>query len=160
MQKEPAMSLTEALPPTVDRVRARTAPGLNHEIDLRTETNVSRAGGAGADRIGARIKELDHEWDIERALETNAGIVILTGLLLSRLHSRRWMALSAGAAGFLVSHALHGWCPPVSVFRRLKVRTASEIGEEMIALRLLRGDFRPTSDPSEALSQARRNSIR
>ena len=43
--------------------------------------------------------------------------------------------------GFLLQHALQGWCPPVPVFRRLGVRTTAEIDRERYALKALRGDF-------------------
>jgi hypothetical protein len=45
------------------------------------------------------------------------------------------------ASGFLLQHALQGWCPPVSLFRRLGVRTSAEIEQERYALKALRGDF-------------------
>jgi hypothetical protein len=36
---------------------------------------------------------------------------------------------------------VQGWCPPLPVFRRLGIRTASEIDYERYALKSLRGDF-------------------
>ena len=45
-------------------------------------------------------------------------------------------------AGFLLQQALQGWCPPVSVLRKLGLRTQREIDEERFALEALRGDFR------------------
>ena len=45
-------------------------------------------------------------------------------------------------AGFLLQHAVQGWCPPLPVFRRLGFRTQTEIEEERYALKALRGDFR------------------
>jgi hypothetical protein len=44
-------------------------------------------------------------------------------------------------AGFLLQHAVQGWCPPVPVFRRLGFRTQTEIDYERYALKVLRGDF-------------------
>lgn len=70
--------------------------------------------------------------------------------------NRKWFALPAVVSGFFLQHALQGWCPPVPFFRKAGVRTTSEIDEERTALRLLRGDFRPTSEPAEAHEQARR----
>jgi hypothetical protein len=43
--------------------------------------------------------------------------------------------------GFLLQHAVQGWCPPLPLLRRLGVRTADEINEERYALKALRGDF-------------------
>lgn len=60
--------------------------------------------------------------------------------------------------GFLLQHALQGWCPPVPVLRRLGFRTQTEIDEERYALKALRGDFRelvsPSVDPARAADQA------
>ena len=56
--------------------------------------------------------------------------------------SRKWFALPGVVAGFLLQHALQGWCPPLPIFRRLGVRTQSEIDHERYALKALRGDFR------------------
>jgi hypothetical protein len=36
--------------------------------------------------------------------------------------------------GFMLMHAVVGWCPPVSVFRRLGCRTMREIDRERSAL--------------------------
>ena len=55
---------------------------------------------------------------------------------------RRFFMLPAAVAGFLLQHAVQGWCPPVPVLRRLGFRTASEIDEERYVLKALRGDFR------------------
>ena len=48
-----------------------------------------------------------------------------------------------------LQHAVQGWCPPLAVWRRLGVRTQSEIDEERYALKALRGDFRDVRPPSE-----------
>jgi hypothetical protein len=55
--------------------------------------------------------------------------------------NRKWFMLPAGVAAFLLQHAIQGWCPPLSVFRRMRVRTADEINEERFALKAMRGDF-------------------
>ena len=78
---------------------------------------------------------------IERWLETNAATVSLVGMALGSFVDRRWFALPAVVAGFLLQHAIQGWCPPLPVFRRLGVRTAAEIHDEIVELRRLRGDF-------------------
>ena len=129
------------LPTTVDRVRQNTCAEWNARIQRQTEENVAayaRRGGAAIDR---RLAELDAEWDIERTLEANAATAVLVGVTLSTL-DRRFLVLPAAVAGFLLQHALQGWCPPLGLFRRLGVRTATEIDQERIALKALRGDFR------------------
>jgi hypothetical protein len=129
------------LPSTVERVRSHTADDVNRRIIQQTLANVSQHGQGGAEAIERRLRELDAEWDIERLLETNAASISLIGLALGATVDRRWFVLPAAVAGFLLQHALQGWCPPLPVFRRLGIRTASEIDEERYALKAMRGDF-------------------
>ena len=128
-------------PTTVDRVPAQTVRSVNEQIRLQTQKNIARFRGASQAAISKRLAELDAEWDIERRLETNASVAILVGLTLGATVDRRFYLLPAAVAGFLLQHALHGWCPPLPVFRRFGVRTASEIDYERYALKALRGDF-------------------
>jgi len=59
---------------------------------------------------------------------------------------RRFFALPAVVAGFLLQHALQGWCPPLPVFRRLGFRTQAEMERERYALKALRGDFEKVTE--------------
>ena len=45
-----------------------------------------------------------------------------------------WGLLFWTQMGFLVHHAVKGWCPPLPVFRRLGFRSAQEISAERVAL--------------------------
>lgn len=127
---------------------------MNAEIRARIRRNVRCYEGAAPHEIDARIRELEDEWDIERVLEANAAAISLFGLAMGAFSNRRWYLLPAAVAGFLMQHAIQGWCPPVPVLRRLGVRTAAEIAEEINALRILRGDFRPTGEAADAVRQA------
>jgi hypothetical protein len=91
--------------------------------------------------IDQRLRELDEEWDIERLLEVNASTLALLGMGLGLAVNRRFYLMPALVMGFLLQHALQGWCPPVPLFRRLRVRTQSEIELERYSLKALRGDF-------------------
>jgi hypothetical protein len=147
--------LNMRLPGTQERVVLNTGRKAQAMIDRQTEKDVAAHAGDTSEQIEARIAELRREWDIERALEANASIVIFTSIALGFFVDRRWLALGAMASVFLFQHALQGWCPPVPVMRRLGVRTAREIEQEIEALRLLRGDLQPTNNPLEAIAQAR-----
>jgi hypothetical protein len=129
------------LPSTADRVPNNTSNVVNQQIRRQTERNVAHYAAAGNWAIDRRLQELDREWDMERILEANAATVSLVGLTLGAAVNRKWFALPAVVSGFLLQHALQGWCPPLPVFRRLGVRTATEINEERMALKALRGDF-------------------
>lgn len=130
------------IPSTTDRVPAQTAEPINEEIRRQIERNVARCAEAGPGAIDRRLEELDREWDIERTLEANAATASLIGLTLGATVDRKWFIFPAFVAGFLLQHAVQGWCPPVPVFRRLGFRTQSEIDQEKYALKALRGDFR------------------
>ncbi|HEY8160399.1 MAG TPA: DUF2892 domain-containing protein [Methylobacter sp.] len=132
---------TSPLPPETDRVRLHTSPEINKRIDADIDWTIQRYNGASPEEITQRIDELDREWDIERVLETNAATVALLSLTLSKTNSRKWMWLSTGVAAFLLQHALQGWCPPITIFRRLGIRTQGEIDREKYSLKVLRGDF-------------------
>ncbi len=133
------------LPSTVGRVPAHTADEINAQIQRQTEQSIGRCAAQGPDATSRRLRELDEEWDIERTLEANAATLSLVGLGLGTFVDRRFYALPAAVAGFLLQHALQGWCPPVPVFRRFGFRTQSEIEQERYALKALRGDFEGVS---------------
>jgi hypothetical protein len=129
----------------------------NDRIQARTLHDVSRYIGADPVFIDERLRELEREWNVERTLEANAASLTLLGLGLGLTVNRKFLLLPVLAAAFLLEHALQGWCPPVSVLRRLGIRTAAEIQEEIIALRILRGDFlERVHYPERALASARR----
>jgi hypothetical protein len=104
------------------------------------------------EEIPDRLKELDREWDIERALAAMSSGLTLLGLALGRRGRRRALALSAIVQGFYMQHTLQGWCPPLPVLRRLGFRTATEIEREKCALKDLLRD----RDPEEVLAHAAR----
>jgi hypothetical protein len=130
------------IPSTAERVPQHTAERVNEEIRRQTEANVARYAAAGPEAIDRRLAELDGEWDVERSLEANAATAVLVGVALGAAVDRRFFLLPAVVAGFLLQHAVQGWCPPLPIFRRLGFRTATEIDHERYALKALRGDFR------------------
>ncbi len=146
------------LPSTVRRVPAHTGRRQNRRIREAQRRNVAVRVRRSPRDIARRLRELDREWDIERALEANAAAVGLTGVALGVFVTRWFLVVPAVAAGFLLQHALQGWCPPLPVLRRLGFRTSREIDEERNALKAVRGDFRGIdrrSSPS-VLAAARR----
>ena len=150
------MDIATHLPATEERVPRNTSSVVNHRIQGRTLHDVSRFIGADPVFIDERIRQLQREWDIERTLEANAATVGLAGMALGSFVDRRFLILPALVSAFLLQHALQGWCPPMPLLRRLGIRTAREIHDEIIALRILRGDFLERVDtPERALASAR-----
>ncbi|MBX3501391.1 MAG: hypothetical protein KF889_18280 [Alphaproteobacteria bacterium] len=125
-----------------ERVARNTAEAINRRIRAATAERLAHYAD-NPEEIDARLRELDDEWDIERAIEANASTIAFAGIALGVTHDRRWLLLPALVSAFLFQHATQGWCPPVPVLRRLGVRTADEINQERYALKALRGDFEP-----------------
>ncbi len=137
------------IPATQKRVPEHTDKNINDRIRQNTEARVSAFSYAGREAIDKRLEQLDREWDIERAIEANGSVLLLTGLGLGALFSKKWLILPALVGGFCLQHAIQGWCPPIEAFRRMGVRTAREIEEERNALKALRGDFDEISGPQK-----------
>jgi hypothetical protein len=142
------------IPETTTRVTRHTARHVNTEICRQIEENVTQTAASGVEAINRRLAELDREWDIERTLEANAATASLIGLTLGATVDRRWFLLPVVVAGFLLQHAVQGWCPPVPVFRRLGFRTQTEIDYERYALKVLRGDFQGLPGREQSSSHA------
>jgi len=132
-----------------DRVRSHSSAAVNARIDRETLRRVQRYANRDGPELARRIQRLQREWDLERALQANAAVLAMTGLALGT-RDRRWLALPALVAGFLLMHAVQGWCPPVPLLRRLGFRTRREIETERYAIKALRGDFQSVRPRSAA----------
>lgn len=130
-----------ALPDSRGRVPAHTKEAINRRIDRQMRYRLEYYA-RHPQEIDERLRQLDREWDVERALEANAASVGLIGLLLALLRGQRYLLLPLTVCGFLLQHALQGWCPPLAIFRRFGLRTRDEIAVERQALKILRGDFK------------------
>jgi len=124
-----------------ERVRRHTPPQELEEIDERIERNIRFFGSQPQPLLTQRIQALEQEWSVERWLETNASVLAVGGALIGLTFKKKWLVLSTVVSGFLLQHAVSGWCPPVPFLRRLGVRTQSEIDREKFALKAVRGDF-------------------
>lgn len=138
-----------------DRVRANTPPEINQAIDTEIAATVRFYAGKTDYEITKRIKELDLEWDIERYLEANAAIFTFIGAALGLKKNQNWFVLPLIVSIFLLQHAVQGWCPPLSIFRRLGIRTRREIEVEKYAMKALRGDFDEISTQYSDINRAK-----
>jgi hypothetical protein len=139
---------------TRNRVPAHTSEDINQRIRQEISRNV-RYYAAHPEKMPERLRELDQEWDIERAIQANAAAIGFFGVMMGATRGRGWLALPALVTGFLFQHAVQGWCPPVPVLRRLGFRTSYEIEEERQALKAVRGDFAKVRDAGTAVRAAR-----
>jgi hypothetical protein len=147
---------SKALPGVDEHVPRHIRSSLDDRIHARTLHDVSRYVGADPVFIDERIRELELEWDLERSLEANAALIGLLGLGLGLAINKKFLLLPMAMSAFLLQQSLRGWCPPLPLIRQFGIRTSAEIHEEIIALRILRGDFlERVSYPESALSSAR-----
>ena len=126
--------MSQILKTAFDRVRKVTSASTNEEIDKEIDENISFFSNQPGNLIERRIRELDKEWDIERTLELNASLIGLTGIFLAATINKKWLILPGIVTAFLAQHAIQGWCPPVSFFRKLHFRTRKEIDREKYSL--------------------------
>jgi hypothetical protein len=145
--------MLQELAPTATRVELSTAPEENERIKRQTEIHVALYDGASHEEITKRIEELDREWDVERILQLNSSLFSLAGIFFGRKSSRVWYALPTAIYGFLMRHAISGWCPPLPVLRKMGIRTRREIDREKYALKLMRGDFEALPEQHHALNE-------
>jgi hypothetical protein len=86
--------------------RSRGSPQTHRKFERQAEDRLEWYASR-PHLIGRRLKQLDEEWDIERAIQANAATLALTGTALSMTHDRRWASLlsrvfggtTAGVAG-------------------------------------------------------------
>jgi hypothetical protein len=124
-----------------ERVRKNTADHINRKVDQKIKESIELYSSQDSEMINKRIKQLEQEWDIERALEVNMPIVALIGLALGIFVNPWWFIFPVIVMLFFLEHAIQGWCPPLPIFRSLGFRTKEEIEKERYALKILRGDF-------------------
>ena len=149
------MKKNNIFPPTAQRVSQKTDPLINDEIRNQTIRNLNVFKNCDEAQIADRIHKLNQEWDTERVLEVKASLLILFSSYMGIKMSRAWFLLTGTVAGFVLWHALMGWCPSLPLVRKWGIRTAEEIGNEKIALKIMRGDFKEDSTTVEdALTKA------
>ena len=138
---------------TVGRIRRLTPGRLNNQRQEEAETRLAYYANH-PEEIGERLRELDEEWDIERAIELEAAGTVFAGVVLGLTVSKKWFLLTALASAMLLLHNLQGGYPLLPLLRRMGFRSPQEIAQERYALKALRGDFEAVAE-GEGRSQAR-----
>jgi len=125
-----------------DRVRAHTAQEVLRGIDDATTASLMRHASldSGA-AVEQRMRQLEAEWDTDRAVEIEAATTGLLGLVLGTWLKPRFLVLPAFVAASMIVQAKTGRYPLMPLLRRLGLRTSREIQRERYALKALRGDF-------------------
>ncbi len=119
---------------TTERVHNHTPEHINREIQDDIQRSIDHYRGKDEKDIRERIDALERKWNTERVLEANASTLVIIGSISGASVSRKWNLLPGIVGSFLLQHAIQGWCPPLSVIRRLGIRTPGEINQEKNAL--------------------------
>lgn len=146
--------IRDILPPTTKKEALSTCSKLNKEIRDATLSRLNKYKYRNEPILSKKINSLNYEWDTERVLETHAATVVLLISIIGFSKKKCSLFILTGTVGFcLLHHALCGWCPPLPIIRKLGIRTAEEINNEKIALKIIRGDFLKVTNESEELLQ-------
>jgi hypothetical protein len=124
-----------------DRIRENSDPEINDRIDRDIEARVRFYAVQPPGVVSQRIAELEREWDVDRTLAAVAAGFALTGIFFGVTKSRKWLLVPLIQQGFVLHHMVKGWCPPLPLFRAMGLRSRQEIQRELMALKVLRGDF-------------------
>ncbi|MGH2317915.1 YgaP-like transmembrane domain [Planococcus sp. SE5232] len=130
----------ETLPSTQSKVNNATPDHINQKIERETEARINTFKRKDPEAIEQRISELEQEWDTERVLEVNMASLALASSIMALTVDKKWAYFSGAVSAFMLQHALQGWCPPLSLIRRMGIRTMSEINLEKQALKDLLED--------------------
>ena len=92
-----------------ERVRKNTKTTINAKLDQQIKESIALYLPQDKEAITQKIKALEKEWDIERALEVNMPIVALIGLALGIFINPWWFLFPAIVLLFFLEHAIQGW---------------------------------------------------
>jgi len=125
-----------------DPVRDHSPEYVNIRVAYEMEKSVEEYSRQNKIMMSHRLYDLDHEWDLDRALVLSLALMGVSALLLgTRKNNKSWLSVAASQFAFLIQHTVSGWCPHASVLRRLGLRSYREIEAEKYALKTVRGDF-------------------
>lgn len=111
------------------------APWVNHKLHEEMKERMRGYENTDDRRLRARLRELDAEWDTERAFEAGAAGLVVAGSVLGAVQCRKWFLVSALAGSLLLERTLRGWSPMQPILQRMGVRTQSQIDAEKDAIR-------------------------
>ena len=102
-------------------------------------TQIADQGPAAVDK---RLAELESEWTSGRMVKATTGVLLAAGLALTAWVSPWWLILVAVTGVGLLQYLFwpRSWLG--GLYWHCGFRSGSDIEDERIALRVLRGDFR------------------
>ena len=114
-------------------MRKHGSKKVNARIAARMEKCLERAADE-PHYAQRRLRKLDREWDIDRAILVPFATAGAVALALGLRKNPRWRFPLTAQVAFMLAYATVGWCPPAAILRRLGFRTRQEIDAERLAL--------------------------
>ncbi len=109
--------------------RSQMQDEINARLDRETEENLKRE--VEPEFAERRLAELEHEWDLDRAVMLAFAAMGGVALFLGLRRNWRWRFPLTAQITFLLMHSIVGWSPPAAVLRRLGFRKRREIDAEL-----------------------------
>jgi hypothetical protein len=106
------------------------------------EKRLACIADAGPQAIEDRLAELESEWSAGRVTKVVIGVLLVVGFALTAISNPWWLILPAIGGLFLLQYLFSRRSWLGKVFQEMGFRTSSEIDQEKMALKVLRGDFR------------------
>jgi hypothetical protein len=106
------------------------------------EQRLACIADAGPQAIEDRLAELDNEWSAGRVTKAVIGLLLVAGIAFTAMLNPWWLIMPAIGGVFLLQYLFSRTSWLGKVFQEMGFRTSSEIDQEKMALKVLRGDFR------------------
>ena len=106
------------------------------------EQRLACIADAGPQAIEDRLAELENEWTAGRVTKAVIGVLLVVGFALTAFVNPWWLILPAVAGLFLLQYLFSRTSWLGLMVHAMGFRHGSEVDEEKMALKVLRGDFR------------------
>jgi hypothetical protein len=122
-----------------------TTARKHNAVCARTENLQERLAciaDAGPQAIEDRLTDLDREWTAGRITKAVIGVALVVGFVLAAFVNPWWLILPAVGGLFLLQYLFDRTSWLGRLFHTMGFRHGSEVDQEKMALKVLRGDFR------------------
>lgn len=122
-----------------------TSPTAGKKACLKLDNlqqRVACLADAGPQAIDNRLHELDAEWTAGRMTKATLGVMLVAGFALTALLNPWWLILPAIGGVFLLQYLFTRTSWLGKMFHEMGFRTGFEVDQEIMALKVIRGDFR------------------
>jgi len=122
-----------------------TSPTAGKKACLKVDNlqqRVACLADAGPNAIETRLQELDAEWTAGRMTKATIGVMLVVGFALTAITNPWWLILPATGGVFLLQYLFTRSSWLGKMFHEMGYRSSFEVDEEIMALKIIRGDFR------------------